>query len=53
MKALQTPAGFVALVGQPRGTSDWFTIEQRHIDDFARNTSTSSARTEEVGGAPA
>jgi acyl dehydratase len=22
--------------GRPMGSSDWFTIEQRHIDDFAR-----------------
>jgi acyl dehydratase len=33
-----TPAELVAHVGSRLGSSDWFTIEQRHIDDFARVT---------------
>ncbi|MET4579834.1 MaoC family dehydratase [Ottowia thiooxydans] len=35
MLILQTPAGFLDHVGQKLGTSDWFTVEQRHIDGFA------------------
>jgi acyl dehydratase len=38
MLVLQTPADFLSHVGRKLGTSDWFTIEQQHIDDFARNT---------------
>ncbi|MES2189408.1 MAG: MaoC family dehydratase [Pseudomonadota bacterium] len=38
MLVLQTPGDLLAHVGQKLGTSDWFTIEQQHIDDFARNT---------------
>jgi acyl dehydratase len=33
-----TPADLVARVGEKLGASDWFTIEQRHLDDFARLT---------------
>ena len=35
---LQTPADFLDHVGKKLGTSGWFTIEQHHIDDFARVT---------------
>lgn len=38
MIVLHTPADFLELVGQSLGTSDWFTVEQHHIDDFARTT---------------
>ncbi len=38
MQTLQTPADFVAFVGQPLGTSDWLTIDQERIDGFARAT---------------
>jgi acyl dehydratase len=38
MVIVQTPADLLALIGQKLGESDWFTIEQRHIDDFARVT---------------
>lgn len=38
MLVLQTPQDFLAHVGEKMGTSEWFTIEQQHIDDFARNT---------------
>ena len=38
MLVLQTPADFLDYVGKPLGTSDWFQIEQHHIDDFARVT---------------
>lgn len=37
-RVLQTPADFLPLVGQKLGASDWFTIGQQHIDDFARVT---------------
>ena len=37
-RLLATPADFLGLVGQKLGTSGWFTIEQSHIDDFARIT---------------
>lgn len=33
-----TPGDLLALVGTRLGSSDWFTIEQRHLDDFARVT---------------
>lgn len=36
MLILPTPARFIDHVGQRLGTSEWFTIEQHHIDDFAR-----------------
>ena len=38
MQTLQTPADFIALVGQTLGTSDWLAIDQARIDDFARAT---------------
>ena len=38
MLILQTPAELLGLVGQKLGNSDWFKIEQRHIDEFARLT---------------
>lgn len=38
MQTLQTPADFIALVGQTLGTSDWLAIDQGRIDDFARAT---------------
>lgn len=38
MLLLETPADFLPLVGHKLGSSDWFTIEQSHIDDFARLT---------------
>lgn len=38
MLQLDTPAHFLPLVGQPLGTSDWFTIEQSHLDGFAALT---------------
>jgi acyl dehydratase len=38
MQNLQTPADFLALVGQPLGTSGWLAIDQARIDEFARAT---------------
>lgn len=38
MQTLQTPADFILFVGQTLGTSDWLTIDQGRIDDFARAT---------------
>lgn len=38
MLILQTPGDFLDHVGEKLGTSDWFTIEQRHIDAFAELT---------------
>ena len=38
MRTLQTPAELVDCVGQKLGTSEWFKIEQHHIDEFARLT---------------
>ncbi len=38
MLILPTPAHLLDYVGQPLGTSDWFTVEQHHIDDYARVT---------------
>lgn len=38
MLVLQTPSDFLDHVGELLGHSDWFTIEQRHVDDFARLT---------------
>jgi acyl dehydratase len=35
---LQTPADFLDHVGRKLGVSTWFTIEQEHIDGFARVT---------------
>lgn len=37
-RVLQTPSDFLPLVGSKLGVSPWFTIEQHHIDDFARVT---------------
>ncbi|WP_332748922.1 MaoC family dehydratase [Hydrogenophaga sp.] len=38
MLELETPRELLGHVGQKLGTSDWFTIEQRHIDGFAALT---------------
>jgi len=38
MLILQSPSDFLGLVAQPLGSSDWFTIEQRHIEGFAQLT---------------
>ena len=38
MLVLQTPAGLLGHVGEKMGMSDWFTITQDHISDFARVT---------------
>ncbi len=38
MLLLETPSDFLPLVGQKLGTSDWFRIEQSHIDGFAQIT---------------
>lgn len=38
MLIIPTPRELLEHVGQKLGMSDWFTIEQRHIDDFARLT---------------
>ena len=38
MLQLQTPADLLAHVGQKLGVSDWFTIEQHHIDTYAQVT---------------
>jgi acyl dehydratase len=38
MLLLQTPSDLLAHVGQKLGESDWFTIEQHHIDTFAQVT---------------
>lgn len=38
MLILQTPSDLLHHVGRKLGTSDWFTIEQRHIDGFAQLT---------------
>jgi len=38
MLLLQTPADMLAHVGQKLGVSDWFTVEQHHIDTFAQVT---------------
>jgi acyl dehydratase len=38
MLILQTPSDFIDRIGQPLGSSDWFLIEQRHIDGFAQLT---------------
>lgn len=38
MLILQTPADLLGYIGQRLGSSDWFTIEQRHIDSFAEVT---------------
>ncbi len=37
-RVLDTPAHLLEHVGQDLGTSGWFTLEQHHIDDFARIT---------------
>jgi len=58
MLILHTPADFLAHVGQPLGCSDWFTVRQHHIDEFARLTGddfwihidTDRARREMPGG---
>ena len=38
MLILKTPNDLLGHVGEKLGTSDWFTIEQQHIDGFARLT---------------
>ena len=38
MLILQTPADLLDHVGQKLGTSEWFSIEQRHLDGFAQLT---------------
>jgi len=38
MLILQTPSDLLAHVGQKLGVSDWFTIEQQHIDAYAQVT---------------
>jgi acyl dehydratase len=38
MLLLQTPADLLAHVGQKLGVSDWFTVEQHHIDAYAQVT---------------
>jgi acyl dehydratase len=38
MLTLETPNDFLQHVGRRMGTSEWFTIEQKHVDDFARLT---------------
>ncbi len=38
MTELQTPADFLERVGARLGASDWFTIEQHHIDTYAQVT---------------
>jgi acyl dehydratase len=38
MLLLQTPSHLLAHVGQKLGVSDWFTVEQHHIDTYAQVT---------------
>jgi len=38
MLQLQTPADLLMHVGQKLGVSDWFTVEQHHIDTYAQVT---------------
>lgn len=38
VRQLETPRDFLPLVGQALGTSEWFRIEQRHLDGFAALT---------------
>ena len=38
MRVLDTPAGFVSLIGEELGVSDWMTIDQQRIDAFAAAT---------------
>lgn len=38
MLLLQTPSDLLVHVGQKLGVSDWFTIEQHHIDTYAQVT---------------
>ena len=38
MLTLTTPADLIEHVGHKLGTSDWFTIEQSHLDGFAKLT---------------
>ncbi len=38
MLILQTPADMLSHVGQKLGVSDWFTVEQHHIDTYAQVT---------------
>lgn len=38
MLIVQTPRDLLDHVGQKLGVSDWITVEQHHIDDFARLT---------------
>jgi acyl dehydratase len=38
MLILQTPSDFLGHIGQRLGSSDWFAVDQRHIDGFAQLT---------------
>jgi len=38
MRIFGTPAELTQHVGEKLGTSDWFTVEQRHLDGYARLT---------------
>lgn len=38
MKSFETPEQLAATVGEPVGTSEWVTVDQPMIDDFARVT---------------
>ena len=38
MLQLQTPADLLGHVGEKLGVSDWFTVEQHHIDTYAQVT---------------
>ena len=38
MRVFATPAELTQHVGEKLGTSDWFAIEQRHLDGFAQLT---------------
>jgi acyl dehydratase len=38
MLLLQTPSDLLMHVGQKLGVSDWFTVEQHHIDTYAQVT---------------
>ena len=38
MLILETPADMLSHVGQKLGVSDWFTVEQHHIDTYAQVT---------------
>jgi len=38
MRVFATPADLPQCVGDKLGTSDWFTVEQRHLDGYAQLT---------------